>query len=335
MSNFSRAFELAWERMMVILFRPFDLGKWFTIGFSAFLAGLLSGGNGFNGSYNPPTKTSDFTPSGSFHYYSNVPSLPGAPGGIAGVNGALSFLSAGFGIFLAALIFFAVVGVMLLILWLGARGQFLLLDNVVRNRGAIAWPWRTYARPGNDLFRLYVLCVVLGLVVLVPLTVLGVMLALPWFQQNRWPAGVEVAGAAVLVLAYLAFITAWSVTLFLFQELGVPLMFRNGISARAAFGETWRLVRRRPGKIFLFVLLRIALFFGLAIVSVIACCLTCCVGALPYLGTVAILPALIYVKCFTLDCLAQFGPEYDVWTTDVPPPPAAPVVASSPPPPPG
>ena len=37
MINFTQAFDLAWERMLVILFRPFDLGKWFVIGFSAFL----------------------------------------------------------------------------------------------------------------------------------------------------------------------------------------------------------------------------------------------------------------------------------------------------------
>src|ERR1700733_6057278 len=49
--NFTRAFDSAWERMSIILFRPFDLGKWFVMGFGAFLAGFLSGGNGFN-SYN-------------------------------------------------------------------------------------------------------------------------------------------------------------------------------------------------------------------------------------------------------------------------------------------
>src|SRR5476651_235617 len=68
MIDFTRAFDSAWERMMIILFRPFDLGKWFVIGFSAFLAGLLQGGNGFNGgsfnnnfnSLNKPGGTTNF-----------------------------------------------------------------------------------------------------------------------------------------------------------------------------------------------------------------------------------------------------------------------------------
>ncbi|HUB67829.1 MAG TPA: hypothetical protein VL981_10130, partial [Candidatus Methylacidiphilales bacterium] len=63
--------------------------------------------------------------------------------------------------------------------------------------------------------------------------------------------------------------------------------------------------------------LRIVLWIAVVILSTIACCLTCCIAALPYLGTVVLLPALIFVRCFSLDCLAQFGPQYDVWTTDV------------------
>jgi hypothetical protein len=78
------------------------------------------------------------------------------------------------------------------------------------------------------------------------------------------------------------------------------------------------------------VLLRIALFIALVIFSLIVCCFSCCVEMIPYLGTVLLLPALIFIKCFTLEVLAQFGPEYNVWTIDVPPTPGI-----NPPPPPG
>jgi hypothetical protein len=59
------------------------------------------------------------------------------------------------------------------------------------------------------------------------------------------------------------------------------------------------------------------------ILSLVICCVTipcCCLGQWPYIGTVILLPVLVYVKCFTLDCLAQLGPEYNVWTVDVPAP---------------
>jgi hypothetical protein len=334
MINFSRAFDLAWERMLVILFRPFDLGKWFVVGFSAFLAGLLTGGNGVSGWYGYGNNNSTVTTTTSYgpinpYMPSNLSSLASHASGLSSV------FYGGVGIFFIALILLAILAVIILFYWLGARGQFLLLDNVVRNRGAIAWPWRTYARQGNSLCLFFLLYLAIVLAALAPLTILAVVLGTPYSQQHRWPEGTALGIAVILGLVYFAVLLVSSVVLFLFRELGVPLMFRDGLSAREAFGKIWRLLVRFPGPMFLFVLLRMALFLGLIVVAVIACCLTCCVAWLPYLGTVALLPALIYIKCFTLDFLAQFGPEYDVWTVDVPAQAAQPGPAPTLPPPPG
>ena len=40
----------AWNRMKEALFKPFELRKWFIIGFNAFLAGLTQASNGSGGS---------------------------------------------------------------------------------------------------------------------------------------------------------------------------------------------------------------------------------------------------------------------------------------------
>jgi len=321
MINFTRAFDLAWERMMVILFRPFDLGKWFAIGFSAFLAGLLSGGNGFNGSFNRDTFQKN---NWSASYSSNLNHFN------AGISNALSAFQAGLTFSIIVAIFALGLALVLLFYWLGARGQFLFLDNIVRNRGAIAWPWHTYARLGNSLWGFYLLFLLIGMVAMVPLIVAGVFVFFPYFRAHQWPEDGQFTLAIILGLIFLAVMIIFSVALFLFRELGVPLMFRRGLFAWPAFREIGRLTRLYPGPIFLFVLLRFALFLALIIVSIIVCCFSCCLTALPYLGTVFLLPALVYIKCFTLEFLAQFGPEYDVWTVDV-----SPATAISPPPPPG
>ena len=39
----------AWGRMTKALFKPFDLSKWFIVGFTAFLAGLADGSHGGGG----------------------------------------------------------------------------------------------------------------------------------------------------------------------------------------------------------------------------------------------------------------------------------------------
>jgi len=53
------------------------------------------------------------------------------------------------------------------------------------------------------------------------------------------------------------------------------------------------------------------------ILIIIAGLLTCCVGILlliiPYIGTVVTLPIWYTLRAFSLEYLAQFGPEYDVF----------------------
>ncbi|MCE0498409.1 MAG: hypothetical protein LV481_10740 [Methylacidiphilales bacterium] len=321
MIDFSRALSLAWERMVIILFSPFDLGKWFAIGLSAFLAGFLSGGNGINSSYNYNNKFNSFSggaqsPSASIHQlYSSL------SGAMAGVQLAIIII-VGFVVLLFVL------ALIVVIYWLGARGQFLFLDNIVRNRGAIAWPWSYYSRQANSLFLFYLLLIVVSLLIFLPIIGVAIMMGIPLYIHQRWPEGWEIVGFIVLGLAYMVIATVFSFILFVFKEFGVPLMFRNGLLAQTAFMESLSIIRLHFGSVFVYVLLRIALWLAIVILSIITCCFTCCIAMLPYIGTVVLLPALVFVRCFSLDCLAQFGPQYDVWTVDVPPEPT-PGAASS------
>jgi hypothetical protein len=209
----------------------------------------------------------------------------------------------------------------------------------VRNRGAISWPWHYYKRQANSLFGLYLIVLFISLVLVLPLIPIFLAAAVGGsvFETilQRHPEGEVMVGLIALGVVYLALWVVIGFVLFVFREFGVPLMFRQGLLARPAFWASMNLIRQHPGSVVVFVLLRIAIFIGVAILSVIICCATCCIGALPYIGTVILLPVLIYVKCFTLDCLAQFGPECDVWTVDVPPLGAIEIPPFNPQPPPG
>jgi len=321
--NFTRAFDSAWERMSIILFRPFDLGKWFVIGFGAFLAGFLSGGNGFN-SYNRNTGNNGH----SFNFSAQQQTQ--------NLNNDLSRLVASFQsfqtdvvIFFVLLVFVFAMAFVVLLYWLGARGQFIFMDNIVRNRAAIAEPWSLYSRQGNGVFLFYLILLGLSLVLCVVLGLIALVLAWSSIMSHKWPTGPALDGLIGLGVFYVLLCIPFACFLFLFREWGMPLMFRNNLNVVAALGETWKLITAYPGTAVLFILLRIALWLALVILSIVACCFTCCIAMLPYLGTVVLLPALIYIKCFSLDVLAQFGPEYDVFTVDVPP--AAPAPFSLPP----
>jgi hypothetical protein len=309
--DFTRAFCSAWERMLVILFRPFDFVRWLTIGFSAFLAGLLTGGNGFNGSFNAPTSSNFSPPNQATLQHSAHQAMT-----------ALSVLQTGMFAFLALTIFVVGLAISLLMYWLGARGQFLLLDNIVRNRAAIAEPWTRYARQANRVFFFQLLCLAAGMAVMLVLGIPALLTGIFGLAYHAWPKDAAIGVLITLGAVYFAVSLLFFCFIFLFQEWGIPLIFRHDLTLRAAMAETWGIVRRWPGPIALFLLLRVALALAFFVCSVIVCCATCCVAGLPYIGTVVLLPALVYLKCFSLDCLAQLGPEYDIWTVDVPPVPA-------------
>jgi hypothetical protein len=73
-----------------------------------------------------------------------------------------------------------------------------------------------------------------------------------------------------------------------------------------------------------FYLLRIGLSFAIAIAVMVVSCLTCCLTALPYLGSVILLPIFVFSRAYPLYYLETLGlaifprPEpqwaiYDEW----------------------
>jgi hypothetical protein len=55
------------------------------------------------------------------------------------------------------------------------------------------------------------------------------------------------------------------------------------------------------------------LLIAAVIVGGAATCATCCLAALPYIGTVILLPVFVCLRAYGLLFIRQFGPDYDVW----------------------
>jgi len=51
----------------------------------------------------------------------------------------------------------------------------------------------------------------------------------------------------------------------------------------------------------------------------VTCCIAGCLLALPYLGTVLLLPVLVFKRGYSIHYLAQYGPDYDVFAPGEPP----------------
>jgi hypothetical protein len=285
-----KPFGEAFELMKKILFQPFDLKKWLVVGFAAWLANLGGGGGGFNYRYNRREEMQKVNEA-----LSQIPH---------------SLLVTG----ICVLICFVVV-LIVVFAWLRARGCFMFIDCIAKNRGAIAEPWRNFRNEGNSYFLFSLL---VGFAFLIFVALLSFPFMLPIIRgitllhiHDIYLISTIAAWAFVVILLVLA----WS----LIANFMVPVMYRQRCRALTAFGIVVRLIAAYPGEILLYCLFLIVLALATAIVACVATCATCCIAAIPYIGTVILLPVFVLLRSFSLLFLRQFGPDYDIWATFVPP----------------
>jgi len=61
----------------------------------------------------------------------------------------------------------------------------------------------------------------------------------------------------------------------------------------------------------LFVLFLTAIF---AVFFAVFCLMTCCIAAIPYVGTALLLPVWVCYRLLSVEFLAQFPPDFDLFT---------------------
>jgi len=301
-------FGAAYEVMKRILFQPFDIAKWFVIGFAAFMSGAIGGGVHFpfpgKGDWSFRQWTHhDTTTSESLQCWI----LP---------------------VVIAAAVIFLVVT--LVLMWVGARGRFIFTDCVVRNRAAIVVPWTEYRREGNSFFFFTLVVAFLAMVIVGGLALL-IALPLGLFAHDK--VTTELHAFSIIALVFIGLIAVcFGVFLALVTQFMVPIMYRRRCLAREAFSDVIGLFLAHPGPIILYALFCVVLLLALTIVSSLVTCLTCCIAGLPYISSVVFLPAFVWIFSFKLLFLRQFGSEYDVWAVAESSPATLPAIPPTEPP---
>lgn len=291
----------ALERMKTVLFKPFNLGKWFALGFTAFLAGLMnSTGGGFGGgNYN--AKSGDFD-WGAFYQ------LPARIMGWISENPFwMMVISAGI-----------IVGIILAVVltWLSSRGMFMFLDNVVHNRSLIEKPWREFKAHGDSLFLWRIVFMAISVILF-----LGLIVAAFLAAYRIYLGGNNIVSHIMLILGIafiglLLFLILFFIWIFL-NDFVVPIMYRTGLRVNDAWRKFMALFGMYPGHFILYGFFIMGLYILVGIGVVIIGLMTCCCGfillAIPYIGSVLILPISVTFRSLSLEYLEQFGDEYRIF----------------------
>jgi len=307
----------AFARVKLMLFQPFDLGKWFVIGFCAWLAYLGEGGGGGGGG-------THFNNSFGNHSHETAADFR------HGLEQAWGYVLSNLNWLIPVAVFVILLCIALgiLILWLNCRGKFMFLHCVAMNKAEVVEPWHKFEREGNSLFWFQIVLGLIGAVLTLPILVTIAVLIFRMILRGEPDVG-GIVTAAGLALVFFVLAIIFAIIKKFTVDFVVPIMFLRRGKCWAAWKEFYGLLAAHPGQFTLYILFSIVLAMGIGVLvlvfMVVTCCF-CCLLLLPYVGTVVLLPVLIFKRSYPLYYFAQYGSQYDVF----PPPSIPPMAGASP-----
>lgn len=283
----------AWERTRVILWQPFDLANWLLLAFAAWVAGL----------------TTDTGSAAAWRVDQNDIGRQSWDG----FEHALDGLAASV-VWLPLVVLGIMVGLAfaVLLLWVTSRFKFIYLESVVRGRAEIVEPWKKFEALGNSLF-LWRLCFSLACIAGAVLVMIAFFAPAAGFSVHEALAGLSVAAGAFGVMGLMVFgIVATFIGLFT-ESFVIPIMYRYDLKVLDAWRAFLPWLKARPFHFVVYGLfvLMLVVVFG-AFFSVF-CLMTCCMAAMPFLGTVLLLPVWVTYRLLSVEFLAQFHSDFDLF----------------------
>jgi hypothetical protein len=290
------------EWVKTILFRPFDLGKWFVIGFCAWLAYLGErGGPNFNFRFGGQ----QHGPSGeSFHHAKEV------------IIESLFWI-----IPVAIVVTLVIIVIGFVMTWLSSRGRFMFLHCVALNKAEVVAPWHKFSKQGNSLFLFRIVVGLISFAIVMMLIAMLVVIGILLFAGGGGP---HPLGIIFIVLMAICLIIPTALVFALINKFTrdfiVPIMFLRQGTCMAAWREFWPLLTGNKGKFTIYILFQIVIALAVGVIIVAGVCITCCclgcILAIPYIGTVLMLPILVFDRSYSLLYLRQYGTGYDVFSSE-------------------
>ena len=286
----------AYSRMVAVLFRPFDMTRWFSMGFCAWLAyiGTQSGNiNGLGGESSPA------------HIKQQMDGLLDKLSHASAHPGLVSFVVA----FILLSLLFA--------LWMCAlrsRGDFMFLHRWYQPDAPILQCWRAARTAGHALF---VWRLGFGLVALLLFALDGAFvyrhIVRPYLDAGTVWGPSLVQPTVVCVTAAVLLAVVVQVVAHLTKAFVVPVMYWHGVAASRAWLVVFALCNQYPFAVLGYLVCGVicGVLAVLAVLAFVVC--TCCVGiiplAMPYLYGVMLLPVFLFFRGYAVCFLNQWRPE--------------------------
>lgn len=291
----------AWDRMVTALFRPFDLGKWLTVGFTAFLADLMSNNGSAGARWSPGNQLN--------HHDGDLEELFDFP------RQALEWLQNHPGWLMFGMIALTIlIAIIILLTWLSSRGKFMFLDNVVHNRSKVTQPWYEFKNLGNSLFlwRIGFGLILVGVIVI--FVIQAFFIAKDVYERGFEPDFLGPIIGLGLLLILVAVVVGY-ILVFL-NDFVIPIMYKNRISTNQAWQRFLALFSKHWWSFILYglfwLLVHIAAILVVTMVSLVTCCIGLVLIIIPYIGSVILLPISYTFRGLGPEFLAQFGDEFDI-----------------------
>jgi hypothetical protein len=287
-----------WGHMKKALFQPFDLNKWLRLGFTAWLAGLAdcNGGSGGNNSVHNRNDWNDFFnfPQTAWDWLQTHPLW--------------------FNLIIIGIILVIIIGTV--ILWVSSRGKFTFLHNVAHEKDEINKPWIEYRKEGNSLFiwRFFFgwICAILFVGFFI-----HCFIAAKGLYFGDFPGIILFWKIAGMILIFLGLLIVIGYISLYLNDFIVPVMFKNRIGVNRAWMKFLPLFGRYFFHFVVYGLFIFILMIATAIAVISFALITCCIGllliAIPYIGSVVLLPVSYTFRAFSIEFLAQFGDEFNVF----------------------
>ena len=286
------------ERVKAILFKPFDLGKWFVIGLCAWLAYLGKGGGGGGGNC-PNVQRHGVKPEQALEKAKHF------------VTENLFWI-----VPVAIFVMMLIIVLWLVVVWLSSRGKFMFLHCVAENKAEVKNPWTKFRQHANSLFLFRVVLGLIGFFAVALPLLLGIIALITVFSAAP-RVGLVLGLVTLSLVLFVVSIVLLLISKFT-TDFVVPIMFLRTTSCTAAWREFLTLLSANKARFALYILFQIVIGICISVilfaVMCLTCCCACCIMAIPYIGTVLLLPIFVFKLAYSLCYLRQFGPQFDVFT---------------------